>query len=328
MAEIYKFFNSTKDDKRLYQAEDFSDFFAEFLSSGLLHRDGEPFMKVSIGADRARDVVVSAGSAIVEGHLYKNTAPIKLVNNQEGYPRINRVVLRLDKSTDNRNIKMMIKEGTPSSRPIPPELIREGDVYELSLASIRVATVASGSELTIVDERYESDLCGVVDSLISIPIEDLQDDFSGFKNQLNDDFYAWFDDAIRQSNVELLEGELKLIKQNQIEILMQRYVEGKSTDMDAGYFFDVLKDWSKINKSRTTAELKTVPMQLDFPADSLEAEVVWRPHNIGFVASKVKHYHSRPVQDVLTLKKDAPAGQNKIEVSNVSIEITEVKNNE
>lgn len=324
MAELYKFFNSTQDDKRLYQAEDFSDFFSEFLSSGLIHRDGEPFMKVELGQDKSSETVVAIGSAVIEGHLYKNTAPIKLTHNKDGYPKIDRVVLRLDKNVENRYIKIFVKEGVPSINPEAPELTREGDIYELSLASIRVPDVATQEDLVLVDERYDEELCGIVDSLISIPVEDLQDDFSKFKNQLNDDFYAWFDDAIRQSNVELLEGELKLIKQNQIEILMQRYVEGQSTDMDAGYFFDVLRDWSKINQSRTTAQLDTINMALKFPSDATEAEVTWKPHNIGFRTSKVKHYHTRPIQDTLILTEDALAGQNQIKVENVSIKITEV----
>ena len=176
----------------------------------------------------------------------------------------------------------------------------------------------------IIDERYDEELCGIVDSLISIPVEDLQDDFSQFKNQLNNDFYDWFDDAIRQSNVELLEEELKLIRQNQIEILMQNYIDGKSTDMDAGYFFDVLRDWSKLNESETTARLDTINMNLGFTGDENEAVAVWKPHNIGFNTSKVKHYHTRPIQTQLTLVEDALAGQNKIKVESSTIKITEV----
>lgn len=324
MAELFRFFNSTPTDKRLYQAEDFADFFSEFLSSGLIHKDGEPFISVKLGEDKETQTKVSMGSAIISGHLYKNTTEITLTHKKEGLPKIDRVVLRLDNSTENRFIKVFIKEGTPSANPVAPELTREGDIYELSLASVRVPDIATQGELIIIDERYNAELCGIVDSLISIPVEDLQNDFSVFKNELNNEFYGWFDDAIRQSNVELLEGELKLIKQNQIEILMQNYINGKSTDMDAGYFFDVLRDWSKLNQSETTAQLDTVNMALKFPSDKTEAVATWKPHEIGFIASKVKHYQTRPIQTVLTLAEDALAGQNKIKVENVTLTVTEV----
>lgn len=322
MAELYRFFNSTEEDRRLYQAEDFADFFSEFLSSGLVHTDGTPFMSVSIsGEDR---VTATEGSAIIEGHLYRNTSSIDLELKRAEYPKVDRIVLRLDKSIENRYIKLFVKEGQPSVSPRAPELTRSGDVYELSLASIRIPASGTSGELTLIDERYDEELCGIVDSLISIPVEDLHDDFSQFKNQLNNDFYDWFDDAIRQSNVELLEEELKLIRQNQIEILMQNYIDGKSTDMDAGYFFDVLRDWSKLNTSETTAQLSTINMNLRFPEESAEAVAVWKPHNIGFNTSKVKHYHTRPIQTQLTLVDDALAGQDKIKVESSTIKITEV----
>lgn len=322
MAEIYRFFNSTPEDKRLYQADDFAGFFSEFLSSGLVHRDGEPFISLKMGEDSRTQTVVTAGSAILEGHLYKNTANIKLTHTKEIYPKIDRVVLRLDKSLDNRFIKIFIKEGKEDLNA--PELIREGDIYEISLANVRVSNTATQDDLIIVDERFDEELGGIVDSMISVPMEDLQDNFDNFKNQLNDDFYVWFDDAIRQSNVELLEEELNLIKQNQIEILMYNYIMGQSTDMDAGYFFDVLRDWSKLNQSESTAILDTINMNLSIPKDKTEAVAVWEPHDIGFITSKVKHYHTRPIQNVLTLKEDALSGQNKIKVENVSLTITEV----
>lgn len=324
MAEIYRFFNSTAYDKRLYQAEDFAEFFAEFLSSGLVHRDGKPFITVRLGADTKTQTVVTVGSAIIRGHLYKNTSDLTLTHYKRNLPKIDRIVLRLDNREENRFIKIFIKEGTPSSNPVAPELQRDGEVYELSLAQVRVPDIVTDTDLTIIDERYNSDLCGVVDSLISIPTEDLTNDFNTFKNNLSNEFYAWFDDAIRQSSVELLENELKLIKQNQIELLIQRYLEGKSTDMDAGYFYDVLKDWSKLNRDETTALLDTNTMSLKFPSNETEVKAVWHPHEVGFTTNKVKHYQTRPIQNVLTLAEDALAGQNVIKVENTQLTITEV----
>lgn len=324
MAEIFKFFNSTATDKRLYQAEDFADFFAEFLSSGLVHRDGEPFISVALGSNPKLETSVSTGSAIVKGHLYKNTSDITLTHYKRALPKIDRIVLRLDNTEANRHIKIFVLEGTPSATPVPPTLTRTNDIFELSLAQIRVPDVVTDSDLIIVDERYNQDLCGVVDSLISIPLGDIENDFNKFKNNLSDEFYRWFDDAIRQSNIELLEGELKLIKENQIELLMQRYLEGKSTDMDAGYFYDVLKDNSKLDTANTTIILDTNNMQMKFPANSNSAKATWKPHEIGFITSKVKHFQTRPIQNVLTLAEDALAGQNKIKVENTILTITEV----
>lgn len=323
MAENYKFFNSTATDLRKYGAEEFSNFFSHFLSSGLIHRDGKPFMNTKLGNDTTKTTIVSKGSAIISGHLYENTSDIHLTHIKSNLPRIDRIVLRYDNTSENRYIKVFIKEGTPSINPTVPELTRTNEIYELSLAQVRVSEV-SKTDLLLVDERKNPSVCGLVDSLISIPVEDFESDFNKFKNQLNTDFYNWFDDAIRQTNVELLEGELKLIKENQIEILMQRYLEGKSTDMDAGYFYDVLKDWNKLNKEKTTALLNITDMSLQFPSNSTEVKAVWKPHEIGFKTSKVKHYQTRPIQKILTLTEDALAGQNKVKVENIVVTITEV----
>ena len=324
MTEIYRFFNSTATDKRLYQAEDFADFFAEFLSSGLIHRDGEPFLSIGLGDNAKSQTKITVGSAIVRGHLYKNTSDITLTHYKRNLPKIDRVVLRLDNSEENRFIKIFVKEGTPSNAPVAPSLQRDNEVYELSIAQVRVPDAVTESDLIIIDERYNEELCGIVDSLISIPLSDIEDDFNKFKNNLNTEFYKWFDDAIRQSNVELLEGELKLIKQNQIELIMQRYLEGKSTDMDAGYFYDVLKDNSKLDTANTTALLDTNQMALKFPTGANAVKATWLAHEVGFITSKVKHYQTRPIQEVLTLKEDALGGQNKIKIENAYLTITEV----
>lgn len=324
MAEIYKFFNSTATDKRLYQAEDFADFFAEFLSSGLVHRDGEPFIDTILGSNTKSQTRVSVGSAIIKGHLYKNDSDIVLNHYKRNLPKIDRIVLRLDNREDNRFIKIFILEGEPSTTPVAPSLTRTNEIYELSLAQVRVPDVVTDTDLVIVDERYNEELCGIADSLISIPMADLENDFNKFKNSMSNEFYSWFDDAIRQSNIELLEGELKLIKQNQIELLMQNYLDGKATDMDAGYFYDVLKDNSKLDTSNTTTILDTNNMELRFPVNATTAKATWKPHEIGFTTSKVKHYQTRPIQNVLTLQSDALAGQNKIKVENTILTITEV----
>lgn len=326
MAELFKFFNSTETDKRLYQAEDFADFFAEFLSSGLVHRDNEPSLKVRAeGLDMK--TYVDAGSAIVKGHLYKNTGQHFLQHEPSNgtEDRIDRIVLRYDGNVEKRYIKLFVKKGLPASYPSPPTLTREGNIHELSLAQVFIKSKSGSiSELNVTDERLDEELCGLADSLITIPTEEFNDNFDKFKNQLNSDFYSWFDDAKRQSSIDLVQSELKLIKQNQIELLIQRYLEGKSTSMDAGYFYDVFKDYSKIDTNKTTAKVDIINMKVQLNAGSLEEELVFKPYNIGFIASKVKHFHTRPVGTLIPISSDALAGQNQIEVANISVTVTEV----
>ncbi len=79
-------------------------------------------------------------------------------------PRIDRVVLRLDTSLQTRRIAIATLAGEPAAVPVAPELTRSGNIYELSLAQVRIgANVLSISAADITDERGDAELCGVVE---------------------------------------------------------------------------------------------------------------------------------------------------------------------
>jgi len=158
MAELYRFFNSTPDDKRTYQATDFAQFFTNFLGNGF-------FNGLSVTANDSMVVGVSSGSAMIEGHQYTNTDTKDLTVDgaDSTNDRIDRVVLRLDANTDKRYIKAFIKKGRTIASPSPPDLERTDYIYELSLAQIRIEAGKSfidSSQLT--DERGDNDLMGRV----------------------------------------------------------------------------------------------------------------------------------------------------------------------
>lgn len=171
MAEIYKFFDSTEDDLRFYQASDFANYFGKVLSTGLLHIDEVPGLEVS-GTGSDLNLYVSPGGAIMKGHLYENTTPKKL---EVGLPessldRIDRVVLRFDNRYESRYIRLFVKQGESSVNPVAPTLQRDNEIYELSLASIRVRSNTSSISLTdIKDERLDREVAGLTFSLISKP---------------------------------------------------------------------------------------------------------------------------------------------------------------
>ncbi len=171
MAEIYKFFDSTEDDLRYYQASDFANYFGKVLSTGLLHIDEVPGLEVS-GTGSDLNLYVSPGGAIMKGHLYENTTPKKL---EVGLPessldRIDRVVLRFDNRYESRYIRLFVKQGESSVNPLAPTLQRDNEIYELSLASIRVRSNTSSISLSdIKDERLDRQFAGLTFSLISKP---------------------------------------------------------------------------------------------------------------------------------------------------------------
>lgn len=324
--EHFRFFNSVEGDERVYEAQQFAEYFAQFLSSGLYHQDGQPNLKVY--ADANRKVRVESGSSIIRGHMYKNDSNLLLdiSPSHATLDRIDRVVLRYDGTIANRYIKLFVVTGEASASPVPPALIRTNDVYELSLAQIFVgANTGNIDSSDITDERFNQDVCGLTSSLITVPTDELNEDFNQFKTQLNTEFYNWFNDAQLNMDSELFNSELRLVQLNQLGLLHQRYLDGKSTeDMDQGLFFDTLSDTSKIDTTNTSAVINTTDKKIQMGVGNLSSEVVWKPHSVGFVTDKVTHFQTRPVNELIPLTAEALAGQNKINIASVKVTITEV----
>lgn len=158
MAELFRFFNSVEGDERTYQANDFAQFFKNFLGNGF-------FEGLAVSADNNMVVRVSPGSGMIEGHEYTNTSNLLLSLTQADSvnDRIDRVVLRLDRNIDRRYIRAFVKQGATGPNPSPPSLTRNDYVYELSLAQIRVIAGKSFiDDSQITDERGNHELCGRV----------------------------------------------------------------------------------------------------------------------------------------------------------------------
>lgn len=161
MAEKYRFFAGASGDTREYSQMDFAEVF------NLLFRDG-----VFYGVDNALIVTertpnimavnVGTGQAWIQGYWYKNDATkvLTLDAADATNPRIDRVVLRLDFST-NRTITAAILKGTPAGSPTAPALTRDINTYEIALADIYVGNgVVLISSANITDQRGDPTLCG------------------------------------------------------------------------------------------------------------------------------------------------------------------------
>lgn len=84
------------------------------------------------------------------------------------YPRIDAIVIQFDANMNATNI--VVKNGTASSEPIPPEISRDEAVYELHLYHVkREAGSLSITPSNITDLRLNSSYCGLMaDSITSI----------------------------------------------------------------------------------------------------------------------------------------------------------------
>jgi len=173
MTERSYFFNSTENDKRVYQAEDFARFFEQVLggyeSVGRTGTGVSRFADGSLEAIKAEQtgtdmtVEVTPGYAFIVGKMYYNDATLSLAcgTAHPTYDRIDRVVIRLDENTDVRHIRATVKAGVPATNPSPPGLEWSDMVKEISLAQVRI--VAGRTYITnddIMDERADISVCG------------------------------------------------------------------------------------------------------------------------------------------------------------------------
>ena len=110
-------------------------------------------------------VKVMPGGCIVEGGIghEESARTIAISAAHASLKRIDRIVARMDTSDNFRNIELYKKEGTPSTTPVAPTLIRESNYYEIALADVYINDGASEiSTANILDQRPNGELCGFV----------------------------------------------------------------------------------------------------------------------------------------------------------------------
>lgn len=164
MTETYGIFDAADPENpdRVYSAAILMSVVSRFLRDGIVHGDGSG-LAVSPTVPAAMTVSVGTGSAIVQGRYYINdddlVLPIGAAN--PTYPRIDRVVLRLN-ITPDREIHATVIPGVPSDTPEPPALIRTSEIWDISLAQVAVGAGATSIIAgNITDERGNLSLCGV-----------------------------------------------------------------------------------------------------------------------------------------------------------------------
>lgn len=248
-------FNSVSGD-RVYKAEDFRQYFAQFIGNGVFYSNAGALKVLEYSGMQLQ---VGAGAAWVAGAGYINdsTLTVSLANADGALNRIDRIVVRC--SYTERNVYIDVLQGSYSAQPTAPALTRNADAYELALADIYVAAGATSiTQAAITDQRLNTTVCGIVTGLITqadttdifnqfvsyleqfkaqyiADIEDWteteQDSFTDWETTQKNAFEAWVEE-IRDILDETTAGHL----QNEIEQLAQdvfkRYYGMVDTDTE------------------------------------------------------------------------------------------------
>ncbi|MFE9279341.1 pyocin knob domain-containing protein [Streptomyces griseoincarnatus] len=201
MPEKSGFFDSTADDIRSYPARDFAEYFSRFVTNGVFN-GGNNLEVIASGNDA--NVQLKAGYAWINGYVYSvYDNPITLaIEPASTMDRIDRVILRLDTSVPIRAIRAIVLQGAPNTTPTPPSLVRSGNIYDLSLAQIRVkanSTIIEQSNIT--DERLNEVVCGLVNSLIRVDTATFQRQWDEFIQSIQNTGFATTQYVDNKANV-------------------------------------------------------------------------------------------------------------------------------
>lgn len=149
---------------RTYNAEDVTSYLDNIVGDGVFPT---PSSQLQVMAGTGLQVIVQPGQGWINGHKMINTAalPLTIATPDTLLNRIDRVVFYADYT--NRLMGIEVVQGTPATDPVPPVMVRNSAVYQMSLATVRVnKDVASITQTMITDTRADSEICGWVAGLI------------------------------------------------------------------------------------------------------------------------------------------------------------------
>lgn len=125
-----------------------------WLVSGVLDLHADAAGRLAITAPgTGMTVSLAAGVAWVEGFFYRNDAAAALAIGAADAtnPRIDTVVLRLDRTANNT--RAFVKAGTAAASPVPPTLTQTDALWELPLADVRVPAAAGSIVAANITDR-------------------------------------------------------------------------------------------------------------------------------------------------------------------------------
>lgn len=209
MAERCGFFNATNaaNPDRVYDSSDFAAYFASFIGNGVFAKHSDQ-LRVAQQNSPAMSVQVLGGQAWINGWWYENTSTLNLsIDPADGtLDRIDIVVVQFNLTS--REIKTIVRKGSPSAGAAAPTLNRNDDLWELKLAEVNVSHgTVNITDGKITDTRSDTTVCGWVSGLID------QMDTTELFNQLKEATQ----DAVNAMNNALdgtTEGELKAYKKS------------------------------------------------------------------------------------------------------------------
>lgn len=149
---------------RASSAADFAAMLSSFFVSGVFN--GSMCEVLAFGG---MSTSIQTGHALLNGRFAQVKEPeIVMHDPATALPRIDTVVLRVDLNSNVNNVVAAVLKGTPDASPVAPSLRRDGTVYEIGLANVRIeANSTAISQQNIFDTRLDNNRCGIVAAVLT-----------------------------------------------------------------------------------------------------------------------------------------------------------------
>lgn len=161
------YYNNHKDasgnDDRVYSAKDMRKPYDTVFSDGIMpEADGTAGNTLKVTSNGGMSIGIGIGNAKVGGAWFENVSPYYIeLDTADSAIRYDAVIIRNDDSESVRAANILIKSF--SRVPTANDLIREGDIYEICLAYVRVPALADSiNDTNITDTRDEGSLCNLM----------------------------------------------------------------------------------------------------------------------------------------------------------------------
>ena len=145
----------------------------------------------------ARKITIGTGMAWINNGTFKGKSVVSTENvsvaipiADGALPRIDRIVLRFTKSTNESTFE--VKTGTPASSPVAPTLTRSELLYELGLYTVSVpAGSLTVSAADVTNTMLDESVCGLMrDGVTGLPTGTLQKQYEALIKSMADEIAA------------------------------------------------------------------------------------------------------------------------------------------
>ena len=193
MAVTYGFYNSVDGDRK-YNAEQFGSIFDGIINDGIYQAIGEAF---AVKANAGMNITVGTGRAWFNHTWTLNDSTLSLAVPQADLllPRIDTVVIEVDRSDGVRANSIKIIQGVKTTNPVAPTLTKSDPVWQYPLADINVSAGATAiTAADITNRRGAAPSQWVTGPLLAMNADTLY-------SQFNAKFTNWFTDTQNKNNL-------------------------------------------------------------------------------------------------------------------------------